>query len=839
MSRYIVFISLLLLSGILGYYFLWLYPQRYTYSTVNSIPKENEILFFFPNNQLLNEFIYNSPYTSYLVKHLPEKAHRLLPLLLQNYQDQPTWILTDFSQFDQLQIILCLSLPKERSNEVFRNLSKLFQQDFLAEQYRFEQYDILRLEEKSGKQYIHFAVAGQHLLMSFSPAYLEHSLQQSYWQYIEQVQRIYKPQHYQKEISLFFRYQLLQRYHPQIDNPLRRPPSPTTLIFARLSSQGPNWWISGQLISPSYELHDLNRWRQLRSAPLQQSDLIPDFVQHIQKVSLIVGYGNPSALPQSPPLPWIGSEMCYYISMQSVADAIAFIKLSSLSVLEEHCQRLEIPTYPRGIVFSLQEPMLSLLLAHLPKAFPNIDIYWGVVLEETASLIVSPSRQLLERWLTAYRQERTWGKNSRIVQYLRGVATEQDFCHISLPHHASRQLPLPDIHNISFQLQPQDAKIFITFHASTASENPSKDIAALEWQTIWSKPFSGIITQLHWVYNHASQQHEILLGTDQQDIHMLSQNGQLRWQQSLLSSWVAPPMEVDIYNNGKYQYLIGCQQHLHLIDRLGQKIKGYPIGIPLQSQLQYLAVVDYDGSKQYRWSVANTRSDILLLDKEGRLLEAWNPRRTKGHLTNAMRHFRHKERDYFVVALREGELWLLNRRSEPYKGFPVTTQQALIDYIIDKQQGNVHLLGEKGEIIVIDTEGKTIHTQQLPRQSNSSRFVFVEHPTQENYWIAEQSLDKLTLYSPDGKRLWQVQLSAPDDVHIQVTTQARQNYFLIVEPIAAIAYILDENGNTLGKPIEQVNLASFSPEGKASGHLHLACAHGSTLRVIRINIPTL
>lgn len=839
--RKISILALLLLALFLSYYFLWVYPQRYQYSTDKSMPYQEEMLFYFPTTALLLNYMEDSPYARYIVnRQTPEKAWTLLRLLLQSDPQRTAWLSVDFQNPAYTKGVMCIPLRDSERSTILANIESLFSRDFINEYYQLEGRRLLRLEERQSKRYITFCVERGYLLVSFTADYLEHTIRNNYWGQLERLQRIFRPESHNKAISVFFRFHLIERFQRGIRHLFHTPPGANTLIYAQLTPSNDGWWLSGNFLTPSYAVHDLNRWRHVPPGTFRQVHLIPDFLSSIYKVSTIPGYGNPAAIPDAPPLPWIGDEMCYFTDSLQKSRSVAFLSVQSRGALEEHCRRLKHEAFLHDVVFAIRDSMRAALQAHLPRQFPEVSIYWGALLDEGRSLLISPSAELLEEAIHQYRQERTWGKNLQTMQYLKSVPTEQDICFIQLPDaHIDAlmpQLPLPALRGLELNMTPAESKIFIQLGQETVptaddTTSAASDSDKSKAKQLWAVEIGeGNITSVQRVKNHTANTKDILLITDLQEAALLSSEGKLRWKKSLPSSAVSPAIEVDYFNNDKYQYLIGCEQHLALFDRLGRPVKGYPLPLPLQSQLRHLSVADYDGSHNYRWVVSNTRGEILLLNKEGKLLKGWNPKRTEGHIVQAVQHFRYRMRDYFIVLLREKGCLLLNRRGETYPGFPVPLPERPAGYHVDNRRGLIYIIGEKGQLCVLNTSGKVVNKVQLPRKEGA---VFKIISNESGFWIAKQRLNELSIYSPEGKQLWEQRFSATDDMIIQALRHRNQDYFLVVEPEVALAYLLDPQGNFVVNSIEKVQNAYALSNGKG---IDLAATYGNVVKLLRISL---
>src|SRR5690606_32812515 len=113
--------------------------------------------------------------------------------------------------------------------------------------------------------------------------------------------------------------------------------------------------------------------------------------------------------------------------------------------------------------------------------------------------------------------------------------------------------------------------------------------------------------------------------------------------------------------NGKLQYFFATQGKLHLIDRLGNYVKPYPLVIP-ENEINFVSVIDYDRTRNYRFMITSVKGNLWMYDKEGNNLEGWQPKTIDGKVLTAPLHHRISGRDYIFAIRSDGFVYLMNRR---------------------------------------------------------------------------------------------------------------------------------------------------------------------------------
>ncbi len=234
-----------------------------------------------------------------------------------------------------------------------------------------------------------------------------------------------------------------------------------------------------------------------------------------------------------------------------------------------------------------------------------------------------------------------------------------------------------------------------------------------------------LISEPVMVYNHHSKQQEILVQDSKYNLHLVSPKGEIRWSYALGGPIVDVVQEVDLYKNGKRQYMVATSKKLHCIDRLGKAVEGYPFG--LTKDIHHFSVIDYDGSKNYRIALSDISGRLFLCDKKGKALNGWKPKTLNGNLLTSIQHCRVGKKDVIIAVEESGKVHLFKRNGSPYSGFPLKLNLALKGEVIvkDKKSFNssyLQVITENNTIIEVDFKGnKRVVNERLassPKPTN-------------------------------------------------------------------------------------------------------------------------
>ncbi len=270
-----------------------------------------------------------------------------------------------------------------------------------------------------------------------------------------------------------------------------------------------------------------------------------------------------------------------------------------------------------------------------------------------------------------------------------------------------------------------------------------------------------IITKPFVVRNHVNGEREVIFQDETNRIYLSNLQGEILWDKQLEGSVLGNISQIDFYNNKKLQYLFVTDSLLHLIDRNGNAVEGFPVAIQTKGQIENLRVVDYDNSKRYRYLLEGNQGSITLLDKSGNPLEGWNPKSYTNPLQFIPFHTRVRGRDCFVIVDYLGNFDLLNRRAESYAGFPVQTDLRLSGDVFFQKGPNFNgtamvLLGRDGRISTVNFSGQIIDKKQLFKPDAQTSFELLKDVSSTTYRILQKSAGGASILDQAGESLFSV-----------------------------------------------------------------------------------
>ncbi len=220
-------------------------------------------------------------------------------------------------------------------------------------------------------------------------------------------------------------------------------------------------------------------------------------------------------------------------------------------------------------------------------------------------------------------------------------------------------------------------------------------------QTVWESRLDQRVSRKPvFTVNHQSQAKEILVQDEANNLYLINTAGRVLWKLPLAEKIQSEIHQMDIYRNGKLQFLFSTSGEILLIDRNGNHVEGYPVKLPTQAT-NGVALFDYDQNRNYRMLIACSDRKTYMYDEKGNLVKGWKTIETEGTVIQPAQHFRVGGKDNIVLS-DELRIYILDRQGEvkvtPDQQFPVSQYHQIT---LDNQSGS------KGpRLVTTDAEGR-------------------------------------------------------------------------------------------------------------------------------------
>jgi hypothetical protein len=210
------------------------------------------------------------------------------------------------------------------------------------------------------------------------------------------------------------------------------------------------------------------------------------------------------------------------------------------------------------------------------------------------------------------------------------------------------------------------------------------------------------------VFNHNDGSREIVIQDLKNNFYLIDRFGNVLWKKEISGPINSPVYQVDIFKNNRYQYLFSTRNFLHLIDRNGNYVRGFPRRLP-SAAVEGITLLDYDLNKDYRVIFPGEDRRIYNLGLDGRRVSGWLMPRLESQAGGPLQYIRLAQRDYLLVVDEEGKPGFFDRRgqkrleiSDSFRIMPKNTV-----HILETTSGSYFVaLGKEGEVLEINANGE-------------------------------------------------------------------------------------------------------------------------------------
>lgn len=211
---------------------------------------------------------------------------------------------------------------------------------------------------------------------------------------------------------------------------------------------------------------------------------------------------------------------------------------------------------------------------------------------------------------------------------------------------------------LSIQLSPGQHGMLHVMAGVQYAPMEQRATPGLLWSTTAG---AGIVRKPDIVLNHTNGTREVLVQDAAHTLYLIGSTGKVLWSRTLDGPIQGPITQVDRFKNGKLQLMLGTASTLYQIDRNGKDVGGFPLKLPAAASAP-LAVMDYDGTRDYRMVVPLSDGTIRNYGIDGAAVTGWEAAKLAAPTTNTVHHLRIRNKDYLVVVDGQGAVKLLDRR---------------------------------------------------------------------------------------------------------------------------------------------------------------------------------
>ncbi|MFT5570866.1 MAG: hypothetical protein ACI9RP_002925, partial [Cyclobacteriaceae bacterium] len=433
-------------------------------------------------------------------------------------------------------------------------------------------------------------------------------------------------------------------------------------------------------------------------------------------------------------------------------------------------------------------------------------------------LLFANSIPLLKNSLEQISEENTWRKSLRKNKFLAKTNQEANYSKfINVPatiRYLTGQLNEPwksitrdnnyilkSFEHLAIQFSPIDNKYFTSILIEQPELSVVSELAPKELQEVTVG--SPIITRPILLPDHSYPEKTIFIQDSGLALYKLDKDFRIEWSEKLPDKIVGIILPIDYYKNNKIQYCFITSKELHIIDRQGNSISGFPKRILGADSLQHLNLIDYDGSKSYRFAITDRSGKVFLTNKDGLSLSGWNPKKFNTPLVESPQHHRVGGKDLFIAATEEGTVHILNRKGEAYKGFPLQLEDFLsrpiyFDVGSGLKSSSITAVTRHGNLKHLDLTGSSLNISKLYKPESNTQFELLTDVGGTSYLIQRQTENRLDIINASQELLFGKDYLPGEKLFVQYyNINPAKQYIIVGNYLGHFIYIYDLDGRLI------------------------------------------
>jgi hypothetical protein len=340
-------------------------------------------------------------------------------------------------------------------------------------------------------------------------------------------------------------------------------------------------------------------------------------------------------------------------------------------------------------------------------------------------------------------------------------------------------------------------------------------------QTGWKVRLDSAVVRPLWITENVStSRKEILVQDAGNTLYLISNSGQKLWSLALKEQILGDIAQVDFFSNRKLQYLFVTSKELHLVDRKGQEVDGFPVKLPFIA-VSPLVVADFEKKRDYRLYLGGNDNRLWCLDKNGKPVPGWISHKFMGPVIGQVQFFKSGRLDYIVFNA-GGFLKVVNRKGEERIRFNEPLAITDNPLFLEKKTRGDRILGLNalGELFALSLNGKV---EQLRETSGHTgkRFYFADADNSGRSNIILVKDDSLLVFSAGQVENFPLPGCKPDNCII-VRLPSGSNALSVFSPEEKLIRLYYTNGTMIpGFPVEGTSPPAITVLSPGEGKFNL------------------
>ncbi len=198
-------------------------------------------------------------------------------------------------------------------------------------------------------------------------------------------------------------------------------------------------------------------------------------------------------------------------------------------------------------------------------------------------------------------------------------------------------------------------------------------------EQVWAIPLDTCLMATPQVmYNYGLGTHVILAQDAKSQLYMIDREGKVLWKNKLDGKIISSIEELDLFNNGKRQWLFNTNHQIYLIDENGKNIAGWPVWIPTGTNYT-VPVFDPNKDRNYQIFATGIYYKVSAYTSQGRLLPSWNPKEVFPNFKSSVGTFNYNGAQVYWALNEKGKINFLNTQAKVFDKIKIDSTLSFID----------------------------------------------------------------------------------------------------------------------------------------------------------------
>ena len=199
---------------------------------------------------------------------------------------------------------------------------------------------------------------------------------------------------------------------------------------------------------------------------------------------------------------------------------------------------------------------------------------------------------------------------------------------------------------------------------------------------LWACALDTGSTQRPYLFvNHITKENELVIQDGSKQLYLINSTGKIVWKKKINEEIRSKVYTVDIFKNKKFQLLFNTDNYLHLIDRNGKYVDGYPVRLSSPAT-NAISLIDYEGKGDNRIFIACKNHLIYNYTLYGVRSEGYKPYKTDADVKLPVKFVRVGESDYLITIDEAGYIHAFSRKGDGRIGFKNRAIENCQDFIL-------------------------------------------------------------------------------------------------------------------------------------------------------------